>query len=464
MNTLGIARSATRVGLPVFALAGAATMLATAPETTGFTLNGNSQGIFQRDFRVNNSFTNAGANNNQVPHDNFPGALGATMAIWKGAIEWNSQAHGDGQGDPHQPGGLGSGGANFDCHFQGETNQVPAVSSNIVGTIGGSNNGVLAFTEWQGLNVGWRIFFFRTLTVPFPGFWSDGPGSIGGNEFDIQGIMAHEYGHALGLGHTFNGPTMQPGGGPGEIQMRSIHADDIAGIQAIYGAANFNTKPQIHDTTLAGTTLTITGENFSPSGNSVWFTKANNTDGNFLAVGGLTSNGTSLVVQVPANAAPGNILVRKSGNSGSSLSETHPFDPSVQDCLAVNYCFSSTNSTGTDPLMSSSGTPSLSLNNFQINAFGLPPGQPGLFYYGPTQILSFFGNGWRCVGGTTKRLGIVNVDAFGFAWKAVDVNNLPQNDVFSVSEVVNFQLWYRDPAAGGAGFNLTDGLSVTWCP
>ena len=27
----------------------------------------------------------------------------------------------------------------------------------------------------------------------------------------------------------------------------------------------------------------------------------------------------------------------------------------------------------------------------------------------------------------------------------------------------HFQAWYRDPAAGGAGYNLTDGLSVTFC-
>jgi len=28
----------------------------------------------------------------------------------------------------------------------------------------------------------------------------------------------------------------------------------------------------------------------------------------------------------------------------------------------------------------------------------------------------------------------------------------------------NFQFWYRDPQGGPAGFNLSDGLEVTFCP
>jgi hypothetical protein len=28
----------------------------------------------------------------------------------------------------------------------------------------------------------------------------------------------------------------------------------------------------------------------------------------------------------------------------------------------------------------------------------------------------------------------------------------------------NFQFWYRDPAGGPSGFNLSDGLQVNFCP
>ena len=41
----------------------------------------------QRDIRVYNNFTDTQANNNTVPHSNFPGQTGATMAIWKGCAE-----------------------------------------------------------------------------------------------------------------------------------------------------------------------------------------------------------------------------------------------------------------------------------------------------------------------------------------------------------------------------------------
>lgn len=59
--------------------------------------------------------------------------------------------------------------------------------------------------------------------------WSDG-----GSGIDIVGVAAHEIGHALGLAHSqTQGALMFPYySGP----VRSLHADDIAGIQAIYGA------------------------------------------------------------------------------------------------------------------------------------------------------------------------------------------------------------------------------------
>jgi len=449
----------TRIGLPVFAVTGAAAMLATAPETEGYTLLGNEQGIFQRDFRVNPGLSNGAANNNTTEHSQYPGATGQTLAMWRGCVEWNSQLHGNGNGDPTQSGDLGSGGANFDCHFQGETTQTGTINDNIISPIGGAANGVLAYLEYSGFSTGWRMRFYSTWN------WSDGPGFIANSEMDIQGVAAHEYGHALGLGHTFSGPTMQPSIGPGDEASRSIEADDKAGVQAIYGVANFNTKPQIHDTTLIGNTLTITGENFTSTNNRVWFTKENNTNGNYTSVTGLTSNGTTLTMQVPSDAAPGNILVRINASGGASLSETHPFDPGSTDCDApVNYCSTSQNSTGQSPVVSVGGTASLSANDLELLSIGLPSNQVGIFYYGPNQISTSFGNGTRCVGGTTKRLPIISIDSFGFVTYSLDVNNLPQGDTFSVGQAVNFQFWYRDPAAGGPSFNLTDAVEVTWCP
>ena len=65
--------------------------LSTPVDTAGFSLIGGSLGLGQRDFRVFNNFTDASANNNTTPDPDFPSAVGATQAIWKGHIEWGSE-------------------------------------------------------------------------------------------------------------------------------------------------------------------------------------------------------------------------------------------------------------------------------------------------------------------------------------------------------------------------------------
>ena len=66
-------------------------------------------------------------------------------------------------------------------------------------------------------------------------FWDGQTGSCGGMQ-DIQAVGAHEFGHALGLGHSFfNQATMWSTIGTCSTQERSLHADDITGLEALYG-------------------------------------------------------------------------------------------------------------------------------------------------------------------------------------------------------------------------------------
>lgn len=74
-------------------------------------------------------------------------------------------------------------------------------------------------------------------------FWDLGWGFYGGvgqpppgTDFDIWDISAHELGHGLGLGHTWQyQATMYGTSGARQTKARDLWDDDIAGVQAIYG-------------------------------------------------------------------------------------------------------------------------------------------------------------------------------------------------------------------------------------
>jgi hypothetical protein len=308
--------------LPALAV-GTTFFIATPEQSEGYSLIGGSLNLGQRDFRIFNNFTDNAANNNQVAHPSFPGYQGADMSIWKASVEWSSIAHGDGSGDGLASNGIiGNGGANFDPSFQGNTNGTGGTNNNIHSEISGSSGGVLAYTETP-ISDGWRIRYFSGWS------WHDGPNGVSG--IDLQGVACHEYGHALGLGHsTVSGATMRASiTGTGQAQ-RSINNDDSAGVQAVYGVMA-STKPVITSIAAGPSagTVEITGSNFTTTNNDVWFTQATaGGNGTPIKVTGATSTsgGTQIVVTLPANAGPGDILVKRSGTGHNKLSNAYPID------------------------------------------------------------------------------------------------------------------------------------------
>ncbi len=291
----------------------------------GFTTYGVSLSAeSQRDFRIRNQFRDPQSNDNQTPDPMFPGWQGADMALWKAAVEWGSRLHGDGSGHPGNL--LGEGGANFDFSFQGRAAGPGQTNHNIVGVDEACGGGVLAFVELP-INNGWRMKFCDDFT------WSDGPGNAPGGQFSIQGVATHEFGHALGLGHSVSPAVMKPSTGSGN-DIDNLMPDDIAGVQAIYGPA-FNHKPVITDIQSVCTgVIEITGMNFSDTGGEVWFTNAGvtgtSTDPRIRALGvASTGGGTTIVVGVPEGAGPGDVLVKQNGTGHFTLSNAWPFDPPV---------------------------------------------------------------------------------------------------------------------------------------
>lgn len=302
------------------AAACAALVLTSPEETGGYSLLGGSLSLSQRDVRIFNNFNDLTANDYTTEHPEWPGYTGAEQAIWRAVMEWGSELHGSGGGDPTQIDGVGNGGANFDPSWQGNATGIGTSNSNIHSGLSGGSGGVLAYCETP-ISDGWRIRYYESWIWDDDATWPTGT--------DLQGIGVHEYGHALGLGHSsFGQATMFATASGSGIGQRSISSDDAEGVQAIYGVKAVD-KPRITNVIQnGGSSITIQGTNFSNSNNELWFTKTG-TGGNGtpIKMGGVSSSngGTEITINVPGTAGPGDVMVKVPGSSHSDLSNGWPW-------------------------------------------------------------------------------------------------------------------------------------------
>lgn len=270
---------------------------------------------YQRDVRVFPNSNDDSADDNVAPNPSYPAALGSVMAVWKAARSWASDT-------PEAA-------RNFDFDWQGVATSAGGSSDNVVSWISSCDSGTLAFMQGPISN-GW------TIKVCDNWVWSDGPGNPTGAQVDLQGVVAHELGHALGLGHSASqcgecnsAATMCPAICGAGVPQRGIAPDDTSGLQAIYGTVPSN-KPKI--TSLSGSfatsqTLVIHGQNFASTVH-VKFTAGTST--NTGTIPGVvfnvpsTSGGTQISVTIPTAAKDGNVLVWEPGLG--RLSNAFPID------------------------------------------------------------------------------------------------------------------------------------------
>jgi hypothetical protein len=132
-------------------------------------------------------------------------------------------------------------------------------------------------------------------------------------------------------------------------------------------------------------------------------------------------------------------------------------------CGAENYGTPIPNSLGQTGHMIPVNDPSLGANNFSITITGLLPDAPGALFYGTAKLLPGvpFGNGLRFVD-NKKRLRVVHSDASGVVTVALDFTERPLSGLLP-GETRYFQLRYTDLPAGGALFNTSDALEITFC-
>lgn len=133
--------------------------------------------------------------------------------------------------------------------------------------------------------------------------------------------------------------------------------------------------------------------------------------------------------------------------------------------LTRRRCVGEPNSSGAGAFLDHAGTLSVARNDFELRAGPCPVNQFGLFFYGTHAVQVPFGDGWRCVGGSVFRLGTRSTGPGGTAEFVLDLAAPPQPaGTIAPGSTFHFQFWYRDPAAGQSGFNLSDALVGSFSP
>jgi hypothetical protein len=192
------------VGAAIAAAVAVATVLSGQP--MAYVANGPTWGQAQMPYRINP------ANADLAP-------AGAVAAVRAGADAWHAQ----------------TGAFRFD--YAGSSTQSTTTNdgTNLVLFRNGQSGSAVATTYWWSSGsriVDADIIFWDAAFS----FFAGSSGCTGG--FYVEDVAAHEFGHALGLGHsTSTSATMYAATAACTTQNRTLDVDDISGARALYPVA-----------------------------------------------------------------------------------------------------------------------------------------------------------------------------------------------------------------------------------
>ena len=234
-----------------------------------------------------------------------------------------------------------------------------------------------------------------------------------------------------------------------EIEITNLRLTATSQTGSVAANGDFSTLTTL--TVLSGT-LTLT-----PAGSSPTVQDLTGSQSDPTLVSGSVSSGSSIDLAIPVS------FLFSIVDPGTGISADLTLDGSIvadRGCSAgQSYCTTSPNSAGAGALLLISGTGSLFANDMAATVVGLPGSQPGLLYFGTQAAAAPFGDGTRCAGGTLVRLPPA-FPTSGFLTIPLDVQALG----IPAGTSRYFQFWYRDPAAGNSGFNLSDAFEMNLCP
>lgn len=131
-------------------------------------------------------------------------------------------------------------------------------------------------------------------------------------------------------------------------------------------------------------------------------------------------------------------------------------------------CTSTLNSTGEAAVIRAIGSSAIHMQRFLLEATQAVPGQFGIFFYGPDEAQTPFGDGFLCVtGGATGlgRLPVEQADSTGRFTHWVDFSAPPTATTqITPGSTWTFQAWFRDPALGAPYFQTSDAATVLFLP